>query len=122
MKFEPAHRARLWQADMQGVAEVPKFKALLPVYAYARTIIAHHFPDGNGRLARALLLAALAREADLQAPSIAHAPAFYKNASTVADGLQALSRDGDWGAFTLVLVRVLREAMEMSRSGWKIKI
>lgn len=121
VRFEEAELAKSWWSDIQRVANTPELEHLLPTYVYARTIMAHPFPDGNGRLARALLLSSLASKANLQAPVIALAPAFYKNAAAIADGLRTLSRDSDWGAMTWVLVRVLREAMEMSRSGRKIE-
>lgn len=112
--FESAEQARSWWLDIQVVAHSSEFKSLLPIYTYARTIIAHPFPDGNGRLARTLLTASLAREADLSSPVLPLAPAFYKNGAKVAEAICSLSRDGDWNKMSLTIIEVLRDALAFS--------
>jgi hypothetical protein len=97
VRFEPAERAKSWWDDIQGIAQKPDLAPLLPAYCFARTIIAHPYPDGNGRLARALVHAALARTREYRAPCLPLAPAFYMNGTKVAAALRALSDSGDWG-------------------------
>lgn len=115
IRFEPAERARSWWSDIQAVAQTAELRALLPFYSYGRTIIAHPFPEGNGRLARALLWAALAREIEICSPVLPLAPAFYKNAASVAQALMRLGRDGDWNELTMTLLGVLEDALAMLR-------
>jgi hypothetical protein len=63
--------------------------------------MAHPFSDGNGRFARLLVHAALARCAGLDLPVLA---------------LAALSGDGDWPAFNAVFFSVLRDAIALTRA------
>lgn len=113
--FEPPQVARTWLADIRNVASNPELRALLPAYAYARTIIAHPYPDGNGRLARAMLHGALAREADLSAPILPLAPAFFKNGAKVAEAIRTLSPNGDWNQMALTIAHVIQDALAMAR-------
>lgn len=115
VRFEPAEQARTWWADIQSVANNPELDSLLPTYAFARTIFAHPFPDGNGRLARALVHGALARTGSYHAPCLPLAPAFYMNGAKVADALRRLSDDADWSAFNSVFRSVLDDAVRLSR-------
>ena len=115
VRFEPAERARTWWDDIRSVAAKPELAPLLPSYAFARTIIAHPFPDGNGRLARALVHASLARTTNYPAPFLPLAPAFYLNAAKVAAALRRLSDTGDWRAFASVFDDVLTHASRLQR-------
>lgn len=117
VRFEPAEHARNWWSDIQAVANDPELAPLLPAYCFARTIIAHPYPDGNGRLARALVHAALARITDYPAPFLPLAPAFYTNGAKVAAALLQLSNGGDWNAFNAQFVHVLNDAAKLSRLG-----
>ena len=116
VRFEPAEQARSWWLDIQAVAKSPELAPLLPAYCFARTIIAHPYPDGNGRLARALVHAALARTGNYAAPFLPLAPAFYMNAAKVAAALRQLSDTGDWDGFDVVFRHVLAEAAELARN------
>ncbi len=115
VRFEPPARARSWWRDIQSVASRSELNSLLPAYAFARTIIAHPFHDGNGRLARALVHASLARVADLKAPILPLAPAFYMNAAKLAASLRLLSETGDWKAFGDVFNSVLTHASFLAK-------
>jgi hypothetical protein len=114
VRFEPAEQAKAWWDDIRAVANKPELKSLLPAYCFARTIIAHPYPDGNGRLARALVHAALARNANLAAPVLPLAPAFYMNGAKIAAALRDLSDTGDWDAFNVVFLHVLMDAAVLS--------
>jgi len=115
VRFEPAEQAQNWWSDIQTVAKRAELAPLLPAYAFARTIIAHPYPDGNGRLARALVHAALAREANLPAPVLALAPAFYLNGAKIAAALRELSKSGDWDEFNSLFRAVLEDAARLTR-------
>jgi hypothetical protein len=115
VRFEPAEQAKGWWADVQKIAQKAHLAPLLPTYCFARTIIAHPYPDGNGRLARALVHAALARTTDYRAPFLPLAPAFYMNGAKVAAALRALSDSGDWGAFNAVFWGVIEDARKLAR-------
>jgi hypothetical protein len=115
VRFEPAEKARTWWSDIRAVATRPDMAPLLPCYAFARTIIAHPYPDGNGRLARALVHAALARDGGLSSPVVALAPAFYMNGARIAAALRDLSESGDWGPFESTFRQVLEHALALTR-------
>jgi hypothetical protein len=116
VRFEPPERARHWWDDIRAVVHTPELAPLLPAYAFARTIIAHPYPDGNGRLARALVHASLARTGGLNAPVLPLAPAFYMNGTKVAAALRELSSGGDWNQFNRTFHQVLETAVELSRA------
>jgi hypothetical protein len=113
--FEPPEVALSWWKDIRAVAERVELAPLLPAYCFARTIIAHPYPDGNGRLARALVHGALARTQGLMAPVLPLAPAFYKNGAKVAAALRDVSDSGDWEAFNAVFQNVLEDAAMMAK-------
>jgi hypothetical protein len=115
VRFEPAELARTWWRDIQSAASRPELAPLLPAYCFARTIIAHPYPDGNGRLARALVHAALTRTQGLKGPVLPLAPAFYKNRAKVAAALRALSANGDWDRFNAVFQVALKDAVALAR-------
>lgn len=117
VRFEPPEQARQWWSDVQAIANNPELAPLLPAYSFARTIIAHPYPDGNGRLARALVHAALARTTEYSAPILPLAPAFYMNGAKVAVALRQLSDTGDWAKFNAVFQHVLDHAFQLSRQG-----
>lgn len=105
--FEPLPRARRWLADLRAAAADPALRAALPAYCFARTIMAHPFSDGNGRFARLMVHAALARAAGLDRPLIALAPAFYRRGRTLGVALTALAASGDLRPFNALFLSVL---------------
>lgn len=113
VRFEHAEKAKHWWTDIQAVANNAQLASLLPAYCFARTIIAHPYPDGNGRLARALVHAALARTTDYAAPFLPLAPALYMRGAKVAGALRQLSDTGDWAAFHAVFKPVLEQAADL---------
>jgi hypothetical protein len=115
VQFEPLNKAMVWISDSIAISAQPQFRAILPAYIFARTIMAHPFSDGNGRLARMLIYAALIKTAGLSQPSLALAPTFYRNARYLAQSLDDLSRDGDWGSFYEVFFNVLGKALRTVR-------
>jgi hypothetical protein len=115
VRFEPAEQARSWWSDIRAAASRPELNSLLPAYAFARTIIGHPYPDGNGRLARALVHASLARTTGLAAPALPLAPAFYMHGAKIAAAIRELSASGYWDAFDGVFRIAIAEAAQLAR-------
>lgn len=115
VRFEAPDEAQTWWSDIQSVAKDPSLQSLLPAYAFARTIFAHPYPDGNGRLARGLVHGALARTGAYDAPLLPLAPAFYMNAAKLAAALRQLSKDANWNSFATVFKGVLEDAAALRK-------
>lgn len=113
--FEPLDVASQWLAKIREAATDPDLLPALPAYAFAQTIMAHPFSDGNGRAARVMVHAALARCAELDLPVVALAPAFYRRADSLASALHKLSDHHDWPAFYSVFLAVLEDAAALTR-------
>jgi len=77
--------------------------------------MAHPFSDGNGRFARLMVHAALARCAGLRRPEIALAPAFYRRADELGRALTALSETRNWSSFNAVFLSILEDALTLTR-------
>jgi len=114
--FEPLPKARRWLADLRAAAADPALRLGLPAFAFARTLMAHPFSDGNGRFARLMAHAALARAAGLDRPLVALAPACYRRGRALGAALTALGESGDWPAFNAIFFTVLREAVALTRA------
>ncbi len=67
--------------------------------AYATMILLHPLQDMNGRLARALAIAAMARRGVVARPSLALAPIAYRERDGLATAIRALSETGGWSDF-----------------------
>ncbi len=116
VEFEPVDRAMTWLADLAAAAARPELAPVLPAYAFARVIMAHPFSDANGRFARLMVHAALARTAGLARPSLALAPAFYRHAGRLAAALHNVSEHADWSHFHDAFFAVLRDALGTVRT------
>ena len=114
--FEPVETARRWLAKLDHAAKQPELALALPIYAFAQVLMAHPFSDGNGRFARLMVHAALARCAGLRRPELALAPAFYGRAETLGAAVTALSESGDWRPFSETFLSVLEDALTLSRN------
>lgn len=113
--FEELSQARSWLADIFQVAENADFAPVLPAYAFVRTIMAHPFPDGNGRLARFMVHASLGHMAGVTRPSVGLAPVFYCHANRLASAMQALSARKDWQRFYTTFFDVLENSADIAR-------
>jgi Fic family protein len=111
--FEPLEVASQWLAKIRQAATDPDLLPALPAYAFAQTIMAHPFSDGNGRAARVMVHAALARCVGLELPVVALAPAFYRSADSMASALHMLSDRCDWTEFYLMFLTVLEDAVAL---------
>jgi Fic/DOC family len=114
--FEPLAKARRWLADLRAAAADPALRAALPAFAYARTIMAHPFADGNGRFARLMVHAALARAAGLDRPLVALAPACYRRGRALGEALTALGESGDWREFNALFLALLGDASALVKA------
>lgn len=114
MGFEPLAIAAQWLAKIRAAANLPELRAALPMFAFAQTIMAHPFSDGNGRFARLMVHAALARCAGLGRPGIALAPAFYRRADAIGAALTALGESGEWPPFNALFLSVLDDALALT--------
>lgn len=63
------------------------------IYCYAEVALSHPLTDGNGRLARALLICALGRSKILQAPWLPITATFYRNAAAIVEALHVFNTD-----------------------------
>lgn len=113
--FEPLDIARRWLEKIAAAAHKPDLLTALPMYAYAQVIMAHPFSDGNGRFARLMVHAALARCAGLRRPEIALAPAFYRRADEIGRALTALNATRNWALFHGVFLSVLEDALSLTK-------
>jgi len=66
---------------------------------YAQTVLHHPYPDGNGRMGRAMIHAALAWSGTYPAPFLPVNAVFLFYRHSVILALEALSRTGDWRSF-----------------------
>ena len=80
------------------------------MYAYAQAIMAHPFSDGNGRFARLMVHAALARCTELRRPQIALAPAFYRRADEFERALTAPTNP-ELAPYNAVFLSILEDAL-----------
>lgn len=115
MTFEPLDVAAHWLTKIAAAARSPDLLAALPMYAYAQAIMAHPFSDGNGRFAKLMVHAALARCAGLRRPEIALAPAFYRRADEMGRALTALSETRNWAPFHALFLSILEDALNLTR-------
>lgn len=111
--FEPIGRARGWIDRLRAARLRPELASLMPMYTFASTIMAHPFADGNGRLARAMTLGALAKFAGWQMPIVPLAPSFYRYAEVLGRSLDGLTRSGDWTTYVTVFLDILDDAKEL---------
>ena len=114
--FEPLEVASLWLSKICDAWTRDDLLPGLPIYAFAQTIMTHPFSDGNGRFARLMVNAALARCAGLEQPEIALAPSFYRRGEGLAVALHALSDDQEWSPLVSVFLSVLEEAVSLTQA------
>jgi len=63
------------------------------MYCYVQIALSHPLVEGNGRLARAILICALGRCGILDQPWLPVTAAFYRNAAAVVEAMHAFNRD-----------------------------
>jgi len=109
--FPPLEDQKDWLARLGSAARDPALMLALPAIAFAQTVLTHPFSDANGRFGRLMVHVALGRCADLRGPTIALAPAFYRNAESLGAALTQVSERGDWSGFYRVFFGTLVEAL-----------
>lgn len=85
------------------------------VFAYGQTVLSHPYSDGNGRLARALFTAVLARRAGLDAPILPLGPIMYANHKRLAAAVRTVGIAGDWSPLSDFLVEALELSVRFAR-------
>lgn len=114
IEFEPPASARQWLSDVLEVRQRENPVQNKAVYAFARTIMAHPFSDGNGRFARLLFATQLPEDLDLEVfPYLPLAPSFYRHAERVAAAISTLSQAGDWAPLNSVMVSIVTDALSL---------
>ncbi|MFN3815566.1 Fic family protein [Brevundimonas sp.] len=83
-------------------------------FCYAEAALSHPFTDGNGRLARMMFQASLARTSGLHMPVIPLGPIIYLYHKVMIANLVYLSRTGDWTHFVEFMSRITRRAITFS--------
>jgi hypothetical protein len=110
VEFEAADPQCSWLVEVRAATASPELLPALPMFAFARAITAHPFSDSNGRFARLLVQAGLARAGRLTRPCLPLAPIFYRNNETLAAGLKRLSEEGEWGPYYDACLGALEQA------------
>ena len=113
--FETPEVSASWIQDIRRVATDPQLHHLRPFYYFARVLTAHPFTDGNGRFARMLMHIGLAQICGLSIPTIALAPAFYRQGRSLRASMNTLCASGDWDAFAANLCRLLAGSITLTR-------
>lgn len=110
----PEERARLTAMLRDNTRQDHGSPVAASLVAYALTIICHPLADGNGRLARALLLGALGGRRLISAPIVPVGPAFYMHAGLIGPVMARLSESGDWASAVDELAPVLSTACDLA--------
>jgi Fic family protein len=76
--------------------------------------MAHPFTDGNGRFARIMAHAAMSQLCDLTMPTIALAPALYREGALLAASLHSLSDTGSWDSFSSIFCHIVANAIKIT--------
>lgn len=114
IQFEPPASARQWLTDVVEVRRRENPVQNKAVYAFARTIMAHPFSDGNGRFARLLFATQLSKDLDVETfPYLPLAPSFYRHAERTAAAMSILSRSGDWAPLNRVALSIVADALSL---------
>ena len=114
--FETTEESEKWVAKIKIAAADPKLRTALPIYAYVQTIMSHPFADGNGRLARSILLASLGVLCGFRYPMLALAPAFYMHSESLNTAFTRLTNTGDWTDCYTQILQTLDLAASMTEN------
>lgn len=109
--YAELEEARRFLVDIQAVEgrlESPIERAL---YRFVKTLQAHPLADGNGRVARALLLGALAGDSAISGPILPLGPIYYRNSDLVTRQIRDLSESGDWGRYFSEATQLIETAL-----------
>lgn len=90
------------------------------VYAFGQAVLSHPYPDGNGRLARLLFTATLARRAQLRGPVLPLGPICYANHKRLAAAVRTVGVSGDWTALSVFFVEALKLSVSFARRDWEV--
>lgn len=110
----PEERVRLTEALRDNARQDYASPVTASLVAYALAIICHPLTDGNGRLARGLLLGALGGRGLIGAPIVPLGPAFYMHAGLIGPVMARLSESRDWASAVDELAPILSTACDLA--------
>lgn len=124
--YEAPTDSRGWLTDVaraDGLTGDPVKRA---IYCFARVLTAHPFIDANGRFARALLQARLARHGLIESPCLALGPVMHAHEYAMHDNLGRLCSSGDWqeffefmGGILNIAIRHVQAVVNEERQAWR---
>lgn len=109
--FEQAAEGREWIKHLKRASQEESLDLMLPVFVFTKTICSHPLSDGNGRLARLLLRAALGDLAGMGCLSLPLAPSIYRHSSKMESALINLSETLLWDKMISVVICCITETL-----------
>lgn len=108
--FESPEYSQNWISDIYNARKSGMPLHLLAIFAYTRTILAHPFSDGNGRLARAIFQIFMSESVGWKVPGIALAPATYKHIPLLQRSLKEVGTTNNWNSIAFTLKKIVVDA------------
>ncbi|KAK0351400.1 hypothetical protein LTR94_025102, partial [Friedmanniomyces endolithicus] len=113
--FPPPEIAVKWldhQAPLPEGGDI--LEALVAAFSVLAAVVLYHpFPDGNGRVGRALFHGALVRVLGLNCPLIPLGPFTYVRGRAVMEAWVALGMEGDWVPLIRAYEAALADVVEL---------
>jgi hypothetical protein len=115
VKFESIEKSSTWIKDIIRVDQTERTPLEKAAYRFMRTISAHPFRDGNGRIARALIYGPFAAANILTLPILGITPIFDIHRLELSRRVIKLSDDADWSDFLEYFEFLITECIQISR-------
>lgn len=115
VQFEPLFVSRSWIDDIKRIDLTNRSPLEKAAYRFMRTISAHPFRDGNGRIARALIYGPFAAANILTLPILGITPIFDIHRLELSRRVIKLSDDADWSDFLEYFEFLITECIQISR-------
>lgn len=115
VKFESIEKSSTWINDIIRVDQTERTPLEKAAYRFMRTISAHPFRDGNGRIARALIYGPFAAANILTLPILGITPIFDIHRLELSRRVIKLSEDADWSDFLEYFEFLTTECIQISR-------
>lgn len=115
VQFEPLVMSRSWIDDIKRVDLTERSPLEKAAYRFMRTISAHPFRDGNGRIARALIYGPFAAANILTLPILGITPIFDIHRLELGRRVMKLSDDADWSDFFEYFRFLINECIQISQ-------
>jgi Fic/DOC family len=118
VEFEDFITSQAWLDDLKNASSQID-QRLFPYYLYLRIIAAHPYQDGNGRLARFFLIAAMSKGLKNPILHLPIAPAIYMRSNALAAAIQIASQCEDWSVLMTCLVTVIHDSIRMANKTYE---